>query len=494
MRVVPREYPVPEYQKMMFRDFCRYWAEKTLFMAKAPEDQRQHGKSESEENSMEFMTGKKEKEVLGLAQILTEVSEGQEIKVNGAVHSVRDMGEIAFVILRKREGLLQTVFEKGKTEADFSQLREETFVEVTGTLEKEERAPHGVELRLTAVKILSKPEEPMPIAVSKWKMGASLEARLDMRPLTLRNVRERARFKIQEGIARAFREYLQKEGFTEIHSPKIGAKGAEGGANLFKLDYFHRPAVLAQSPQFYKQMMVGVFDRVMEIGPVFRAEKHNTKRHLNEYTGLDFEMGYIDDFTDIMAMETGFLQYMVKLLKEEYSQELALLKAELPEVEQIPAVTFAEAKRLASEKYGTQIKNPYDLEPEEEHLIGKYFKEEYGSDFVFVTHYPSKKRPFYAMDDPQDGKVTLSFDLLFRGLEVTTGGQRIHSYPQLMEKIAKRGMDTEGMEDYLNTFKHGMPPHGGLGIGLERMTMQLLGEENVREVSLFPRDLSRLVP
>ena len=378
---------------------------------------------------MEFMTGKKEKEVLGLAQILTEVSEGQEIKVNGAVHSVRDMGEIAFVILRKREGLLQTVFKKGKTEADFSQLREETFVEVTGTLEKEERAPHGVELRLTAVKILSKPEEPMPIAVSKWKMGASLEARLDMRPLTLRNVRERARFKIQEGIARAFREYLQKEGFTEIHSPKIGAKGAEGGANLFKLDYFHRPAVLAQSPQFYKQMMVGVFDRVMEIGPVFRAEKHNTKRHLNEYTGLDFEMGYIDDFTDIMAMETGFLQYMVKLLKEEYSQELALLKAELPEVEQIPAVTFAEAKRLASEKYGTQIKNPYDLEPEEEHLIGKYFKEEYGSDFVFVTHYPSKKRPFYAMDDPQDGKVTLSFDLLFRGLEVTTGGQRIHSYP-----------------------------------------------------------------
>ena len=236
MRVVPREYPVPEYQKMMFRDFCRYWAEKTLFKAKAPEDQRQHGKSESEENSMEFMTGKKEKEVLGLAQILTEVSEGQEIKVNGAVHSVRDMGEIAFIILRKREGLLQTVFEKGKTEADFSQLREETFVEVTGTLEKEERAPHGVDLRLTAVKILSKPEEPMPIAVSKWKMGASLEARLDMRPLTLRNVRDRARFKIQEGIARAFREYLQKEGFTEIHSPKIGAKGAEGGGNLFKLD------------------------------------------------------------------------------------------------------------------------------------------------------------------------------------------------------------------------------------------------------------------
>lgn len=443
---------------------------------------------------MEFLTGKKEKEVLDLADLLSDEQTGKEVKTNGAVLSVRDMGDIAFVILRKRDGILQTVFEKGVTEADFSQIREETFLELTGVLEKEARAPHGVELRVKSVKTLSQPSAPMPIAVSKWKMGASLEARLDMRPLTLRNIRERARFKIQEGIARAFREYLQKEGFTEIHSPKIGAKGAEGGANLFKLEYFHRPAVLAQSPQFYKQMMVGVFDRVMEIGPVFRAEKHNTKRHLNEYTGLDFEMGYIDDFTDIMAMETGFLQYMTVLLKEDYAAELSILGVELPDTERIPAVTFAEAKKLASEKYGTQIKNPYDLEPEEEHLIGRYFKEEYGADFVFVTHYPSKKRPFYAMDDPADEKYTLSFDLLFRGLEVTTGGQRIHNYEDLMAKIEKRGMDTEGMEDYLNTFKHGMPPHGGLGIGLERMTMQLLGEENVREVSLFPRDLSRLVP
>lgn len=443
---------------------------------------------------MEFVKGKKEKDVLELKNLLEDAKAGQEVKVNGAVLSVRNMGDIAFVILRKRDGVLQTVFEKGVTKAELSQLREETFVEVSGILREEKRAPHGIELRLESVRILSGPEEPMPIAVSKWKMGASLEARLDMRPLTLRNIRERARFKIQEGIARGFREYLQKEGFTEIHSPKIGARGAEGGANVFKLDYFHKPAVLAQSPQFYKQMMVGVFDRVMEIGPVFRAEKHNTKRHLNEYTGLDFEMGYIADFTEIMAMETGFLQYTVRLLREEYGTELDLLKVELPQVEQIPAVTFTEAKELASKRYGTKIRNPYDLEPEEEHLIGRYFKEEYGADFVFVTHYPSKKRPFYAMEDLADPRYTLSFDLLFRGLEVTTGGQRIHSFPELMAKIDRRGMDTEGMEDYLSTFKHGMPPHGGLGIGLERMTMQLLGEENVREVSLFPRDLSRLVP
>lgn len=443
---------------------------------------------------MKMMTGVIPKETMEISEILASDLYGQMISVNGAVHTVRDMGEVAFVVLRKREGLLQCVYEEGVTAIDLKELKEGAAIEVSGVLNKEERAPGGFEIRMKEVKILSEPAESLPLPIAKWKMNTSLEARLNHRAVALRNIRERATFRIQEGIVRGFRDFLYSQGFTEIHTPKLGAKSAEGGANLFKLEYFHRPAILQQSPQFYKQMMVGVFDRVMEVGPVFRAEKHNTKRHLNEYTGLDFEMGYIDDFTDIMAMETGFLQHMVEILKKEYSTELEILKVKLPEVEKIPAVTFTEAKRLASEKYGTQIKNPYDLEPEEEHLIGRYFKEEYGADFVFVTHYPSKKRPFYAMDDPTDPKVTLSFDLLFRGMEVTTGGQRIHSYTELMEKIEKRGMDTEGMEQYLSTFKHGMPPHGGLGIGLERMTMQLLEEENVREVSLFPRDMSRLVP
>ena len=443
---------------------------------------------------MEFMTGKKEKEVLDLAAVFADGMEGREVKVNGAIMSVRNMGDIAFVILRKRDGVLQTVYEKGVTDADFAELREETFVEVSGVLRKEERAPRGMELRLKSVRILSKPEEPMPIAVSKWKMSASLEAKLDMRSLTLRNLRERARFRIQEGIARAFREYLHGEGFTEIHSPKIGAKGAEGGANVFKLDYFHRPAVLAQSPQFYKQMMVGVFDRVMEVGPVFRAEKHNTKRHLNEYTSLDFEMGFIDSFMDICKMETAMLQYVIELLKKDYAKEIALLKIELPNLEKIPFVRFDEAKRLIAEKYDRQIRSPHDLEPEEEALIGEYFKSEYGADFVFVTHYPSKKRPFYAVDDPENKEFTLSFDLLFRGLEITTGGQRIHDYETLLKKIAEKGMDIEGMEDYLDCFKYGMPPHGGLGIGLERLTMKMIGEDNVREACLFPRDMTRLKP
>lgn len=320
------------------------------------------------------------------------------------------------------------------------------------------------------------------------------EAKLNYRPISLRNIQERSKFKIQEALTKAFRDYLYGQGFTEIHTPKIGARGAEGGANLFKFSYFHKPAVLAQSPQFYKQMMVGVFDRVFETGPVFRAEKHNTKRHLNEYTSLDFEMGYIDSFEEIMAMETGFLQYAMNLLKTEYAKEVQILKLEIPDVSKIPAVRFDVAKELVSQKYNRKIRNPFDLEPEEEALIGQYFKEEYGSDFVFVTHYPSKKRPFYAMDDPEDARFTLSFDLLFKGLEITTGGQRIHDYNVLVQKIEDRGMTQEGMEQYLDTFKHGMPPHGGLGIGLERLTMQLIGEENVRETCLFPRDMNRLEP
>ena len=443
---------------------------------------------------MEFLDGTWKKEISSWDDLLGESLLNQEVVLEGAVHSIRNMGDVAFVILRRREGLFQTVFENEKADISIHDLKEAMTVRVKGILHEEKRAPHEREIRISEIVILSQPAEPMPLAIDKWKLNTSLEAKLNMRPIALRNIQERSKFKIQEALTRAFRDFLYENGFTEIHTPKIGARGAEGGANLFKFSYFHKPAVLAQSPQFYKQMMVGVFDRGFETGPVFRAEKHNTKRHLNEYTSLDFEMGYIDSFEEIMAMETGFLQYAVELLKKDYAKELQILKVQLPKVDKIPAVRFDKAKELVAEKYNRKIRNPYDLEPEEEALIGRYFKEEYDADFVFVTHYPSKKRPFYAMDDPNDEKFTLSFDLLFHGLEVTTGGQRIHDYSQLKAKIAARGMEEEGMEQYLDTFKHGMPPHGGLGIGLERLTMQLLGEENVREACLFPRDLNRLEP
>ena len=443
---------------------------------------------------MEFLTGVKEKETKELSELLQEECIGQTVKVDGAVHTIRDMGEVAFVVLRKAEVLLQCLYEEGVSVFDLTDLPEAATVEVEGVVRREERAPQGIEIRMTSIKILSKPTRQMPLAISKWKLNTSLEAKLNNRSISLRNVRERAKFRIQEGLVRGFRDFLYGQGFTEIHTPKLGAKSAEGGANLFKLEYFHRPAILQQSPQFYKQMMVGVFDRVFETAPVFRAEKHNTKRHLNEYTSLDFEMGYIDGFEDIMAMETGFLQYAMELLQKDYAKELKILNVTLPKVDQIPCVRFDVAKQQVAEKYHRQIRNPYDLEPEEEHLIGQYYKEEYDADFVFVTHYPSKKRPFYAMDDPQDPTFTLSFDLLFHGLEITTGGQRIHDAGELLEKMASRGMTSEGMEQYLEAFACGMPPHGGLGIGMERLTMQLLGEDNVRETTMFPRDMSRLEP
>ena len=366
---------------------------------------------------MEFMTGVKKKEDISVKTLL-ETPEGTEVKLEGAVHIIRDMGEVAFVILRKSEGLVQCVYEEGSVNFPLKDLKEESAVAVTGTVKKEDRAPGGVEVRLQTITVLSEPTEPMPLAVNKWKMNTSLEAMLNMRPIALRNVRERAKFRIQEGVVRAFRDFLHSQGFTEIHTPKIGAKGAEGGANIFKLEYFHRPAVLAQSPQFYKQMLVGVFDRVFEVGPVFRAEKHNTKRHLNEYTSLDFEMGYIDGFEDIMAMEQEMLRYTFARLQETCGAELSLLKAEVPVITEIPRIRFSEAKELVSRVYKRAFSEKLDFEPEEEKLLCEYVKKTTGSDFVFVTHYPSAKRPFYAMDSRENPAVTESFDLLFRGLEV----------------------------------------------------------------------------
>ena len=410
------------------------------------------------------------------------------VTLHGMVHALRDLGGVTFLTLRTREGLVQCVCPR-RPEG----VREECAVSVSGVLRPEPRAPGGAELAEARFTVLSRPAAPPPVPLSK-KSSVSLDTELSLRPVTLRAPRARAVFRIQAAVCRAFREFLQEEGFTEIHTPKLGRAGAEGGSSQFRLDYFGRKAVLAQSPQLYKQAMVGVFERVYEIGPVFRAEKHATQRHLNEYTSLDLEMGFLHSFTDLMALEQGFLRRLVALLRQEYAGELALLGAELPDAEHIPAVRFDEAKRLAAEAYGYAIREPYDLEPEEEQHIGRYAKEVWGSDFVFVTHYPGRKRPFYTMDDPEDPRYTLSFELLFRGMEITTGGQRIHNYGQQVEKLKARGMEPEDFSGYLLFHKHGAPPHGGLGIGLERLTMQLCGLDNIRRASLFPRDRTRLEP
>ncbi len=424
--------------------------------------------------------------------------ENEIVTITGYVHRIREMTGFSFVLLRTARDVVQCIYAP-----EFSDYRwddtitENSCVKVSGKVvaSADAKGNKRYELQIHNVEVLSRPKEQSPIVINKKQLdNVPLDTNLNMRPLTLRNPRERAIFKIQEGIARGFRDFLSGQNFTEVRTPKIVFAGAEGGANIFKLDYFGKQVYLAQSPQFYKQALVGVYDRVFEIGPVFRAEHHDTSRHLNEYISMDFEMGYIDSFYDIMNMETGALKYIFALLRKEYPKELALLQVKMPEITEIPVIRFKDAKDIIVNKYKKKITDFNDFEPEEEQLMCKYAQEQFGSDFIFVTHYPSKKRPFYTMDDPADPEYTLSFDLLFRGMEITTGGQRIHDYDMQVEKMRSRGMKVEDFETYLMFHKYGAPPHGGLGLGLERLTMNLLGFKNVRYTTMFPRDINRVTP
>jgi nondiscriminating aspartyl-tRNA synthetase len=436
------------------------------------------------------------KQVYGTVKALAALSPGERehLTLHGMIHSVRDMGGFAFLILRCSDGLTQCVYDKTGSDEEKAFLKEECAVEVSGKLVQSPKAVNGFELLPYCVRLLSAPKEESAVALGQKKLNIALEKEIGMRPLTLRASYNRAVFKIQEGFVRGFRRYLEDEGFTEIFTPKLVAAGAEGGANIFSLDYFGRKAYLAQSPQFYKQMLVPVYGRVFEIAPVFRAEKHDTARHLNEYVSVDFEMGFIESFYDIIAMEAGMLRAAFAYLQEHYAPWLTELNAKLPAAGEIPCIRFAEAKERVAAKYNRKIRDPYDLEPEEERLISRLALEEYDSELVFVTHYPVKKRPFYAMDDPEDPRYTLSFDLLFRGMEITTGGQRIHDYDSQTAKMITKGLNPDDFESYLMLHKYGCPPHGGLGLGLERIVMKLIDEKNIRATTMFPRDTLRLEP
>jgi nondiscriminating aspartyl-tRNA synthetase len=419
---------------------------------------------------------------------------GETVTLPGSIYKIRTMSSFSFVILRTRSTLVQCIFNPELCSYPISELKEESCVLISGEVVGEERSKTGYELQIRNIRVLSTPVEALPVVINNKQLETSLETLLDYRPITLRNEKERAIFHLQEGLCRGFRDFLCDGGFTEIHSPKIVYAGAEGGANIFSVDYFGKKAYLAQSPQFYKQMMVGVYERVYEIAPVFRAEKHDTTRHLNEYTSVDLEMGYIERFEELMELETLMLRHTLHFLSEHYQYELSLLNVTLPELSAIPTLTFHEAKHRLAEAYHRDIKDWEDFEPEEEKLLYKLILKQTGSEFVFVTHYPTKKRPFYTMEDPENPEVTLSFDLLFRGLEITTGGQRIHEYDRQVEKLQRRSMNPEDFNSYLMIHKYGMPPHGGLGLGLERFTSRLLEQNNVRRSCLFPRDINRLTP
>lgn len=425
-----------------------------------------------------------------LIEELSSCREGQ-VMVKGWVLRIRRLSQVVFLILRDRTGILQVVVEPSLLEG--VEISTESVVEIVGLVKSEPRSKAGFELEARSIKVVSLAEN-LPIQVNGATLNVPLDMALDHRVLSLRHAKINPVFKIQAALSQAFQDFLNREGFVQVFTPKIVASGTEGGTELFALDYFEEKAYLAQSPQFYKQMLVGAgFERVYEIGHVFRAEKHATSRHLNEYVSLDLEMGFIEDEHDIMDLENRLLAHMFAEVQERCAKELDILEVRMPDVPDIPRVALLEALEILEKQYGkVRCDKDADLDPEGERLLSKYVLEQTGSEFVFVTDYPWTKRPMYTM--PKDKENTASFDLLFRGVEITTGGQRIHSYELLADNMRKKGLDPSHFSSYLNNFSIGMPPHGGLAIGLERLTAQLLGLSNVREASLFPRDRQRLTP
>jgi nondiscriminating aspartyl-tRNA synthetase len=425
---------------------------------------------------------------------------GQEVQIAAIVDVRRDQGKMAFFDFRDRSGMVQgVVFGKPEVLEIAKNCSPESSLLVTGVVNKRpekmvnEKVENGdIELEITGIEILNQ-SEPLPFDM---EADLNIDTLLDNRPLTLRRKRERAIFKVQHEIITAYREYLTSIGCTEIQAPKLVGEDAEGGGEVFKFDYFYgKSAYLATSPQLYKQIMVGIYERVFTTGNVFRAEKHATTRHLNEYTSIDAEFGFIKDHTDLMKIETEMLRFIVERLRERCLKDFETMGAELPLIPEgdiFPHMKLREAQELILKETGEDKTNEPDLEPEDERWLCDYAREKLGSDFIFVTHYPVSKRPFYTYEDEEDKGFTKSFDLLFRGVEITTGGQRRHNYENLVEGAKAKGLDPEKFAFYAQAFRFGIPPHGGWGMGLERLTQKFLGLQNVKEATLFPRDINRI--
>jgi nondiscriminating aspartyl-tRNA synthetase len=404
----------------------------------------------------------------------------ETVTIAGWIHRRRLLKSVAFLIVRDAEGLSQVVVTDPATRAELERLTEETVVRVEATVSPSGQAPGGVELTGPRIRVLAA-GVPLPFELHRPALTASLPTQLDHAALALRHPVRRQALRVAAAATAGFRAALTEQRFAEIHTPKIVASATESGANVFALDYFGRPGYLAQSPQFYKQAMVGVFERVFEVGPVFRAEPSDTARHLAQYTSLDAEMGFVDDHRDVMAALTRTLSVMM---------DAVTAWAPVPKVPaEIPAVRFTEALRIAGAPAGEP-----DLAPAHERALGEWALREHGSDFVYVTGYPMRKRPFYTHPDPADPVHSNGFDLLFRGMEIVTGGQRLHRYEDYVAALAAAGEPLGPYEGYLDAFRYGMPPHGGWAIGLERLVARLLGVANVREVTAFPRDLHRIAP
>jgi nondiscriminating aspartyl-tRNA synthetase len=419
---------------------------------------------------------------------------GETVRLAGWVHNLRNFREVKFLVLRDRGGLIQTIVAPGSG-IDVSEIGKEFVVEIEGKVVPDDRAPRGHEVHASSLKVLASAQEP-PLEINRPKVLAKthLDKILDYRAVSLRALELRAIFEVQAEILNSFGEYLRSQSFTEVKTSKIVGTATEGGANVFEIDYFGKPAYLAQSPQFYKQIMVGSgLERVYEIGYVYRAEKHETSRHINEYCSLDFEMGFIESEQDVISMQVGLLRHICTSLRERCAEQFERLGATIPDVpETVPQIEFSDAvERVRAEGHRGP---PGDLDPEGERRLCEWSKREHGSEFLYVIGFPLSKRPVYTAFREDDPEISRSFDLLFRGLEITTGSQRIHDYDLLIQKMREKGYDPDEFDYYTSAFRYGMPPHGGLGLGLERLTMKLLGLSNVKEATLFPRDRNRTSP
>ena len=418
---------------------------------------------------------------------------GKKVRVAGWVNSRRDHGGIVFLDLRDRSGILQVV----ATPDLVKDVKEEYVVEIEGEVQKRpikmvnpELESGEVELKADEIKVLAKAETP---SLDLKELKVSLPVLLDYRPLTLRSKKIRAIFQVEEEAISQFRDSLKNLGFTEFQAPVIVPTVTEGGAELFPVKYYDYNAYLAQSPQLYKQILVGVFERVFTITKVFRAEPSVTTRHLSEYLSLDAEMGFIDSWQDLMDACETVIKEIFSDVEKKCQKELKMFGVSVPKINQkIPRLKLREAQEIIFRRTKRDNRKENDLEPEDEKEICEYAKEKYGSELIFITHFPTKKRPFYTFPDPQNPEYTLSFDLLCRGLEIVTGGQRIHDYEMLLENIKKWKLEPKDFKFYLQAFKYGMPPEGGFAIGAERLVKQILNLENVREASLFPRDTIRI--
>jgi len=419
---------------------------------------------------------------------------GKTVTIKGWVNSIRSYGKLVFADIRDRSGVMQIVGDE-----KLATLNVEDVIEVSGQVNSRQEKYFNpkmitgkVEMEVKDFTLIS-PSLELPFDIHQPDLNITLPVLLDNRAVSLRHQKIRDVFKVQAVITRAFRDFLNSESFTEIHVPTIVAGATEGGSEVFKVDYFGHQAYMAQSPQLYKQILTSIYERVFTIARAYRAEPSVTTRHLTEYVSLDAEMAFIDSWEEVMNMADASVRAIFKAVESECADVLAEYNTTIPKIAaQTPHLKLKEALQIIYERTGRDVRNELDMDPEGEREICRYALEKFGSELIFITHFYTKKRAWYSHVDPQNSEETLSFDLIGRGVEWISGSQRIHEYDSLIEKIKSKGMDPANFEMYLQAFRHGMPPEGGWAIGLERITQNILGLENIREASLFPRDMERV--